>query len=1185
MTAQPFAGRFQVGGSLKGDNALYVERAADRELHGRLRAGQTCFVFNSRQMGKSSLRVRTMERLRSEGVLCVVIDPQSRGTSPTEEQWYAGTIKRLLQDLDLAEQVPFSAWWKDSDVQELSPVNRFEEFIDTILLARIQEPIVIFVEEVDNLLSLNFDTDGFFSMVRSLLERRAEHPAYQRLNFCFLGVATPYDLIRGDHRSAFNIGHAVELAGFSLAEAQPLLAGLRGVVVDPEGVLAAVIRWSGGQPFLTQKLLALVCAAPANQAGTPPGDLVESLVRERIIHNWEGQDSPVHLRTIRDRLLQGDERERGRLLGLVQAIQERDGIPANASHEQMQLRLTGLVAPDQGQLRIINPIYAEVFSRDWVRDTLAELRPPIYAAAIHAWEAAPPSQRSSHLIGGAALVEALAWAKGKSLSAGDQEFLEVSRAAEETLRLAEERGRAAERDARRRRKVIVAMGLAMVALAGVSTYAWHEKRVAQWREQVAEVLGEAGNMPVEAMIRAIALHKRSSGSEWANLTLQETTPLALAMAELMGWGEVDRLVGHKGAVMAAAYSPDGQRIVSGSADHTLRLWSAANGQAIGAPFQGHRGRVRSVAFSPDGRRIVSGSDDKTVRLWDATTGQPIGAPLAGHGEAVLAVAFSPDGRRIATGSADRSLRLWDGTSGRPIGPPLRDQWTAVRALSFSPDGRLIVIGSADGTLRLLDASTGKPLGPRLVGHTQDVRTVAFRPDGRQIVSGSTDRTLRLWEVPTGRPVGRPLVGHPDAIRAAVFSRDGRRIVSGSADNSLRIWDASSGQAIDNVLRGHTGAINAVAISPDGRQILSGAADHTLRLWDTPVGQTPGPSPVEPGTVVKTLDFSPDGRLVVTGMSDHGLRIWDHATGRPVGKFSHGHTQAVVAAAFSPEGRRIVTGSRDHTLRRWDVTSRRPIGPPMVGHTAPVRSVTFSPDGRRIVSGSEDTTLRIWDATTGLPIGQPLRGHSDWVKVVRFSRNGRILVSGSSDTTLRLWDGATGRPIAPPLTGHDDTVNTLAVSPDGRRIVSGSGDGSLILWDPRTAKAVGPPLLGHASAVRVVAFSRQGRRIHSAAADNTLRSWDAETHQPIRVVPILQKEVTAMAFTPDASELFTVVGDQSLHSWKDTPHSTLRLACYRLRRHNLLLRPEAFKLDKEFEATTLEARQVCRDDVPPHQPEL
>ncbi|MCP2727631.1 CHASE2 domain-containing protein [Limnofasciculus baicalensis] len=354
------------GGSLDPEDPTYVRRSADKDFYKGLKAGEFCYVFNSRQMGKSSLRIQTKYKLQSEGIACAEIDLTGIiSKETTKEQWYLDIIKELIGSFQL--KINRRTWWREHN--DLSLGLRFKVFIEEILLAQIKEKIVIFFDEIDRVIDLNFELDDFFALIRAFYSKRATNPDYKRLTFALLGVAIPSDLIQDRKRTPFNVGHAIDLKGFQLNECVTLEKGLVGKVSHPQRVLEEVLKWTGGQPFLTQKL----CWIVANSETLIPDDSeaksVDDLVRLRLIENWESQDNPQHLRTIRDRILHSQDSSE-QLLKLYQKILKRGAIPAKDSREEIELQLSGLVVKRDGKLTVYNPIYESVFNETWVKEQL-----------------------------------------------------------------------------------------------------------------------------------------------------------------------------------------------------------------------------------------------------------------------------------------------------------------------------------------------------------------------------------------------------------------------------------------------------------------------------------------------------------------------------------------------------------------------------------------------------------------------------------------------------------------------------------------------------------------------------------------------------------------------------------------------------------------------------------------------
>jgi hypothetical protein len=206
------------------------------------------------------------------------------------------------------------------------------------------------------------------------------------------------------------------------------MQGLASKVANPQDYLAEAVKWTGGQPFLIQRLLGMMekelagIATPENIA-----EWVENLVQERIVTNWESQDAPPHLTTIRDRVLSVEEKLRGRMLGCYQQVLADGELEDDRSEERSKLWLTGLVVRRDGRLVSYNPIYGAVFNNAWVEGQLADLRPEFYASAFRAWQDAEEGQNQSFLLRGQAIEQAESWAIGKRLSDDDDRFLRESR--------------------------------------------------------------------------------------------------------------------------------------------------------------------------------------------------------------------------------------------------------------------------------------------------------------------------------------------------------------------------------------------------------------------------------------------------------------------------------------------------------------------------------------------------------------------------------------------------------------------------------------------------------------------------------------------------------------------------------------------------------------------------------------
>ncbi|MEG4276348.1 AAA-like domain-containing protein [Microcoleus sp. MON1_C1] len=1049
--------QYQVGGSLKYENPTYVERQADSELYDSLIAGEFCYVLNSRQMGKSSLLVKTMKRLREKaGFKCMAIDLTDIGRE-TSDCWYFGIISELVRGGALSRKVDADSWWQQR--QLLSPSQRLSQFIEDILLTEISQNIVIFIDEIDSILKLSWK-DDFFLLIRASYNKRAMNSEYKRLAFCLLGVATPADLIRDKDRTPFNIGKAIDLTGFTFDEARPAL--IPGLMLErseeiSEKILAEVFYWTKGQPFLMQRL----CRLMVYQSARGTSD-VEVLVQKYVIDNWEANDELEHLKTIRDRLLLDYQDRTALLLGIYQQIltDAEQKISADNSLDQRRLQLSGLVVKRNGYLQVYNPIYAAIFNLDWVQKELAKLRP--YQENFAAWIASN-RQDTSRLLRGKALEDVLEWKKGKGLSEEDNDFLDASQADElQELRTSNQFFKQIRRKVREILKIEEAGHMALN-------------------------LFQSEGKQIEALRAAIKAGEDLKKWIPDNPPLSEypvTNPLLVLQNILAKIRENYQFVGHNDSVNSVYFSPTGNAIATASNDGTAKLWDLQGNCLV--TFTGHNNWVRSVCFSPTGNAIATASDDNTAKLWDLQGNCLV--TFTGHNNRVTSVCFSPTGNAIATASNDGTAKLWD-LQGNCLVTFTQHNYS-VTSVSFSPTGNAIATASSDGTAKLWDLQ-GNCL-VTFTGHNNSVTSVSFSRNGDAIATASNDGTAKLWNLQGNCLV--TFTQHNYSVTSVSFSPTRDAITIASSDGTVKLWDLQGNCLV--TFTGHNKVITSVSFSPTRDVIATASYDKTTKLWDlqgnclvTFTGHN---------HLVRSVSFSPTRDRIATASIDGTAKLWD-LQGNCLVTFI-GHNNSVWSVCFSRNGDVIATASYDKTAKLWDLQGNCLVT--FTGHNNSVNSVIFSPTRDAIATASDDRTAKLWDLQGNCLV--TFTGHNNSVTSVSFMPTEDRIATASNDGTAKLWD-LQGNCLVT-FTGHYASVRSVCFSPSRTEdvIATASQDGTAKLWDLQGNLLAdfsgykGNLLKGEADFVELkspiysICFSRDGKLLITGDADGKVRFWPIES---------------------------------------------------------------------------------------------
>ncbi|MEO1428236.1 MAG: WD40 repeat domain-containing protein [Cyanobacteria bacterium J06633_8] len=326
------------------------------------------------------------------------------------------------------------------------------------------------------------------------------------------------------------------------------------------------------------------------------------------------------------------------------------------------------------------------------------------------------------------------------------------------------------------------------------------------------------------------------GGSQLNLTFAQSSPSQNStQANLSQTKAVLTLQGHIWTIETLDFSPDGQTLVSGSYDHTVKVWNLQNGKLI-RTLDGHKDGVNDVLISPDGKLFFTGggtaepNTNKVIKVWDMKTKKLL-RTLKGHTLGVTCLAITPDGKTLISGSYDKTIRLWDTQKGIRKST-LTGHSDPVLSIAITPDGKTLASGGgslnsdSDKTVKLWNLETGE-LTSNIKGNKNVINFLGFTPDGKYLVN-STDPKINVWDLTSGKLVNSFSVSDIEGVTSVTLGNDSKSVVTTTLDGAVTMWDLITGKAMKTLVEASNNPQNydqlyptSTAFSPDGKTIAIG----------------------------------------------------------------------------------------------------------------------------------------------------------------------------------------------------------------------------------------------------------------------------------------------------------------------------------------------------------------------------